>query len=97
SRLKDAALRLGALNWGMFFAAQPDTPTKLAGFAYALEHLEVAAYELLRRVAQRAGDAGTEAMAERILAEENAAGQRIHGLFAEALDAGLREQGLAAH
>src|SRR3954447_1168553 len=26
SRLKDAALRLGALNWGAFFQAQPDTP-----------------------------------------------------------------------
>ena len=56
SRLKDAALRLGALNWGMFFAAQPDTPAKLAGFAFAVEHLEIAGYELLKRVAVRAGD-----------------------------------------
>lgn len=34
-------------------AAQPDTPPKLAGFAYALEHLEIGSYELLRRVAER--------------------------------------------
>ncbi len=95
SKLKDAALRLGALNWGGFFAAQPDTPAKLAGFAYALEHLEAAAYELLRRVAGRAGDSETEALASRILAEEYAAGERIHALFDQAVQAGLQEQDLA--
>src|SRR5690242_17851202 len=64
SRMKDAGLRLGALNWGMFFAAQPDTPAKLAAFSYAFEHLEIAAYEMLRRVAGRAGDEQTRAMAD---------------------------------
>lgn len=96
SRLKDAALRLGALNWGMFFAAQPDTPAKLAGFAFALEHLEIGAYELLRRVAVRAGDAETEAAAERILSQERAAADRIRGQFANAIDASLQEQGVGA-
>ncbi len=96
SAIKDAALRLGALNWGMFFSAQPDTPAKLAGFAYAVEHLEVAAYELLRRVATRAGDTETAALAERILGEEHAAGRRIHDLFDQAVAAGLEEQGVAS-
>ncbi|HEU5251823.1 MAG TPA: DUF892 family protein [Solirubrobacterales bacterium] len=77
SALKDAALRLGALNWGVFFAAQPDTPAKLAGFAYAVENLEVAAYELLLRVARRAGDEETVAVAESILAEEKAAAEAV--------------------
>jgi ferritin-like metal-binding protein YciE len=77
SALKDAALRLGALNWGVFFAAQPDTPAKLAGFAYAVENLEVAAYELLLRVARRAGDGETVALAESILAEEKAAAKSV--------------------
>lgn len=77
SALKDAALRLGALNWGVFFAAQPDTPAKLAGFAYAVENLEVAAYELLLRVARRAGDAETVALAESILGEEKAAASAV--------------------
>jgi ferritin-like metal-binding protein YciE len=77
SALKDAALRLGALNWGVFFAAQPDTPAKLAGFAYAVENLEVAAYELLLRVARRAGDRETVELAESILGEEKAAASAV--------------------
>jgi ferritin-like metal-binding protein YciE len=96
SRIKDAALSLGALNWGSFFAAQPDTPPKLAGFSYAFEHLEIAAYELLSRVARRAGDVETEALAQRILEQERAAAEQIHGLFGVALDAGLQEQGVGA-
>ena len=96
SRLKDAALRLGALNWGMFFGAQPDTPAKLAAFSYAFEHLEIGAYELLRRVAGRAGDQETQAMADTILAEERAAADKIHRAFEPALDATLEAQGVGA-
>jgi len=72
SKLKDAALRIGGLNVGGFFAGQPDTEAKLVGFAFAFEHLEIAAYELLRRVAERAGDAETAKMAAAVLAEERA-------------------------
>jgi len=96
SRLKDAALRLGALNWGMFFGAQPDTPAKLAAFSYAFEHLEIGAYELLRRVADRAGDAQTQAMADTILGDERAAAEKIHHAFDSALDATLEAQGVGA-
>ncbi|HEV7585257.1 MAG TPA: DUF892 family protein [Solirubrobacteraceae bacterium] len=96
SRIKDAALRIGALNWSAFFQAQPDTPAKLAGFAYAFEHLEVAGYELLKRVARRAGDPETEQLAERIIAEERGAAERIHSLFDQALDASLAELGVPA-
>jgi ferritin-like metal-binding protein YciE len=93
SRIKDAALRLGGLNWGAFFAAQPDTPIKLAAFSYAFEHLEVAAYELLLRVARRAEDGETVQIAERALVEENAAAERLRTLFAPALDASLPARG----
>jgi ferritin-like metal-binding protein YciE len=96
STLKDAAMRLGALNWGLFFQAQPDTPAKLAAFAYAFEHLEIAAYELLTRVARRAGDTDTERVAQQILTEERDAGALIHSLFDEALDASLDAQGVGA-
>jgi ferritin-like metal-binding protein YciE len=96
SRLKDAALRIGALNWGAFFAAQPDTPAKLAAFAYAFEHLEIASYELLSHVAVAAGDAATEELCERIEAQERSAAKRLHGLLPEALDASLAELGVRA-
>ncbi len=97
SKLKDAALRLGALNWGLFFGAQPDTSVKLAAFSYAFEHLEIGAYEMLARVAQRAGDTETEQIAGRILADEHAAAQRIRSLFDRALEKALHDQDVAAH
>ena len=94
SRIKDAAMRLGALNWGGFFAAHPDTPGKLAAFAYAFEHLEIAGYEELRRVAQRAADPETVEVADRILLEERAAAERIASLFDRAVEASLEEAGV---
>ncbi len=95
SALKDAALRVGALNWGGFFAAQPDTPGKLAAFAYAFEHLEIAGYELLRCVAAHAGDGHAVTLAESILADERAAADKIHAQFGHALSSTLVEQSIA--
>jgi ferritin-like metal-binding protein YciE/nucleoside-diphosphate-sugar epimerase len=77
SLVKDTLLKAGGLNLSAFFAAQPDSTTKLAGFAFAFEHLEIAAYELLQRVAARAGDEGVVAAAEEILAEERHAAERV--------------------
>jgi ferritin-like metal-binding protein YciE len=94
STLKDAALRIGALNWSGFFRGHPDTPGKLAAFARALEHLEVGGYEQLRRVAQRAGDETTARVAERILAEERTSSERIAASFGEAVDASLQSLGV---
>lgn len=93
--LKDAALGLGGLNWGGFFAAQPDTPGKLAAFAYAFEHLEIAGYELLRHVAAEAADGHVIQLAERILAEERAAAEKIAAQFGHAADASLEVVGAA--
>jgi ferritin-like metal-binding protein YciE len=96
SWLKDAALRLGALNWALFFQGHPDTPGKLAAFAFAFEHLEIAGYELLKRVAVRAGDDGTVQLADRILVQEREAAERIAGAFGEAATAALEAQGVIA-
>jgi ferritin-like metal-binding protein YciE len=89
SRFQAGALRAGALNLGTFFKAQPDTPAKLAGFAYAFEALEVGAYELLTRVAQRAGDEVTAGVAQRILADERVAAERVAATWDAAAAAGL--------
>jgi ferritin-like metal-binding protein YciE len=91
SRFHAGAMRAGALNLSTFFKAQPDTPAKLAGFAYAFEALETGAYELLTRVARRAGDEPTAAVAERILAEERAAAERVAATWDTAAELALRE------
>jgi ferritin-like metal-binding protein YciE len=94
SSVKDAGLRLGALNWGAFFQGHPDTPGKLAAFAYAFEHLEIGGYEQLRLVAARAGDGQTVQTVEGILAQEREAAGRIAGAFDEAAAAALESQGV---
>jgi ferritin-like metal-binding protein YciE len=94
STLKDAALRLGALNWGAFFQGHPDTPGKLAGFAHAFAYLEIGGYEQLKRVAQKVGDEETVRTVERILAEEREAARRIEGAFDEAVSAALTAVGV---
>jgi ferritin-like metal-binding protein YciE len=96
SRLKDLAMRAGAINWASFFAAHPDTPGKLVAFAYAFEHLEIAGYEQLRRVAERAGDGETAEAASRILEQERNAAEKLAGSFDRAVDASLRAQGITA-
>jgi ferritin-like metal-binding protein YciE len=94
--LKDAGLRIGALNWGGFFAAQPDTPGKLAAFAFAFEHLEIASYEELKRVADRAGDQQTVAAADSIIAQEREAATKVAAHWDLAVDASLRAVGVPA-
>jgi ferritin-like metal-binding protein YciE len=96
SRFKDVLLRVGGLNLSAFFGAQPDTPAKLAGFAFAFEHLEIAAYEQLTRVARRAGDDETARVAQRIAGEERAAAAAIRSRFEPAMQAALRQQGIGA-
>jgi ferritin-like metal-binding protein YciE len=95
SRFKSVLLRIGGVNLGAFFGAQPDTPAKLAGFAFAFEHLEIAAYEQLLRVARRAGDDETARIAERIVGEERAAAAAIRARFEPTVDAALSAQGVS--
>ncbi|CAA9493589.1 MAG: hypothetical protein AVDCRST_MAG45-878 [uncultured Solirubrobacterales bacterium] len=94
SKLKDAALRLGALNWGGFFKAQPDTPGKLAAFVFAYEHLEIGGYEQLKRVAGRAGDPETVRVVDEILVQERSAAAMVALEFDRVVDASLRAQGI---
>jgi ferritin-like metal-binding protein YciE len=93
SKLKDLAMKAGALNWGGFFGAHPDTVGKLNAFAYAFEHLEIGGYEQLKRVAERAGDRTTEAAAERILADERNAAEKLAALFDHTAERSLQQVG----
>ena len=96
SSLKDAAMRLGALNWGAFFQGHPDTPGKLVAFAYAFEHLEIGGYEQLKRVAAAAGDGETGRIVETILGEERNAAKLLAGTFDAAAAESLRAVGVTS-
>src|SRR5215216_4181281 len=93
SRVKDAAGRAG--GWGMvlFARVNPDTPGKLAMHAFSYEHMELAAYELLRRLADRAQEPAVAEMASTIGAQERAMADRLDQRWDAAVDASLREKG----
>ena len=92
SAVKDVAARLS--GWGMvvFADVDPDTTGKLAMHAYSYEHMELAAYELLRRVAERGGDDAARLLAVRIGAEERAMADRVGQHWDGAVEASLREK-----
>lgn len=68
----------------------------LVAFAYAFEHLEIAGYEQLRRVAEQAGDGETADVAARILEQERNAAEKLAASFDRAVEASLRAQGVTA-
>src|SRR3954468_15117853 len=93
SQVKDIAMHAGAINWATFFQAHPDTPGKVAAFAYAFEHLEIGGYEQLMRVAQIAGDEETATMARDIITEERHAAGTIASRWDAAAAASLESVG----
>src|SRR5204863_9626618 len=91
SKVKDLLMRVGGAGFLLFARAQPDTPGKLVAHAYSYEHMELAAYELLARVAERAGDTQTVAAARRIRGEEQAMAERLERAFDRAVEASLHD------
>src|SRR5205823_3450223 len=91
ARLKEAVMKAGGAGFALFAVLQPDTPGKLAAHAYSYEHLELAGYELLVRVAERAGDQETATVARRIRDQERAMAERLQGAFDDAVAASLRD------
>ena len=90
SRTKDLAAQAGAVGMVVFARSQPDTPGKLVSHAYSYENMELAAYDLLALVAERAGDAETVALAHSIREQESAMARRLEDGFDRAVDASLR-------
>lgn len=63
--------------------------------AYATEHLEIASYELLRRIAQKAGDEETATAAQEIIEEERAMAKVIDQNWDKFATLSLQEEGIA--
>src|SRR5436190_22385327 len=89
STLKDIAGRVG--GWAMiaFARLNPDTPGKLTAHAFSYEHMELAAYELLARVARRGRDEAVVELANRIGRQEQAMAERLAGNFDAAVPASV--------
>ena len=61
---------------------------------YATEHLEIASYELLRRVAQKAGDEETATAVSEIIEEERAMAKLIEANWDTFANLSLQEEGI---
>jgi ferritin-like metal-binding protein YciE len=61
---------------------------------YATEHLEIASYELLKRVARRANDEETVSECDLIIEQERAMAETIAANWEKFADLSLREAGV---
>src|SRR3954453_22042869 len=86
NKLKDVVGAVTGKGFVLFAKANPDTPGKLAAHAHSYEAMEEAAYEELARIADRAGDQETAAVARRILVQEIAMKQRVAEDFDRAVE-----------
>jgi ferritin-like metal-binding protein YciE len=73
-----------------------DKPARHAKDAFVMEHLEIAAYEILERLAEAAGDDETSRVARQNRAEEEAMARTIAAGWDRTVEATLREDGLLA-
>jgi len=92
SKLKDAAMQVGAIGIGALVQASPETPILLPRVAYAFESLEIATYELIVRLANKAGDRSRIPVPGRILEQEKAAAELVAGTFERALELSLGQR-----
>jgi ferritin-like metal-binding protein YciE len=91
---KDLAAIGAAQAKGLADVFRSDKPVQNARDAFVTEHLEIAAYEVLERLAERAGDEATAAVARENRAEEVAMAERISENWDRFLDLALAEQGV---
>jgi ferritin-like metal-binding protein YciE len=96
SKMKEAAGVIGAMAKGMMDKARSDKPFMIARDGYATEHMEIAAYEMMERIAQRAGDMETAEVARRNRQEEEQMAQRIAENWDKFVELDLVEEGVLA-
>ncbi len=95
SKLKTGMAEVGEKVRGMVMGAAEDKLVKAALNDYATEHMEIAAYQLLERVAKRAGDEETAEVARLNRADEEAMARKLDEHWDLFAAQSLREEGAA--
>jgi ferritin-like metal-binding protein YciE len=95
STVKEAGGMLGALAKGVVDMARGEKAGRNARDGFATEHMEIASYELLERVARRAGDEATAEAARRNRQDEEAMAQKISTHWDKFADLSLKEAGVS--
>jgi ferritin-like metal-binding protein YciE len=95
SMVREAGGILGALAKLPLDLVRSEKAGRLARDAYATEHMEIASYHLLERVARRAGDEETAEIARQNRAEEEAMARKLDELWDLFAEQSLREEGVA--
>jgi ferritin-like metal-binding protein YciE len=94
SMVRQAAGMLEALMKMPLDLVRGERSGRTARDAYTTEHLEIASYELLRRVAERAGDEETAVACREILEQERAMATYIEENWDRFAELSLRERGV---
>lgn len=96
STAKGLAAKAGAAMKGLLDTARGEKDGKNARDGFATEHLEIAAYQLLERVATMAGDEQTAAVARQNRQEEEEMARYIDERWDAIARRSLRQEGVLA-
>jgi ferritin-like metal-binding protein YciE len=92
STAKDVAAIGGALFKGLTDQVRTDKPGKNARDGYVVEHFEIATYELLERLAKRAGDEQTAEVAKLNRKDEEAMAKRFEKNWDRFVDLSIQDE-----
>jgi ferritin-like metal-binding protein YciE len=96
SIVKEAGGILGAMMKGVVDIARTEKAGRNARDGYATEHMEIASYQLLERLATRAGDEETAAVARENRREEEAMARTIDGTWDKVAELSLLQEDVVA-
>lgn len=95
SMVREAGGIAGALLKGVVDKARGEKAGRNARDGYATEHLEIASYQLLERIAQKAGDDETAEAARENRKDEEAMAKKLEAHWDKFAELSLTEEGIS--